>query len=146
MTPHVRARVGVVLVGVLALGALVSTAFHASKATSHLEAAPLGRQAQYSNHYYDCLTAEGRRLVRASDTAFVGQANLSSWVTITKAIGGWARMTEQRSQATVALLLVDAPAHQRRQQPTCDGQYLLSIRVDAAGHVVMARAGAPAGP
>jgi hypothetical protein len=142
----VRAWVGAALVGPLALGALLSTAFHATTTTSHLGSAALTREADYSNGYYDCLAAEGRRLLRPSDTAFVGQANLGSWVTITKAVGGWTRMTERRSQATVALLLVDAPARQRRQQPTCDGQYLLSIRVNGAGHVVMARAGAAVGP
>ncbi len=125
---------------------MLSTAFHATTTTSHLESTLQTREADYSNQYFDCLTAQGHRLLRANDTVFVGQANLASWVTITKVVGGFARLTEFRKQATVALLLRVAPAHQRHQQPTCDGQYLLSIRVNGAGRVVMARAAAPPGP
>jgi hypothetical protein len=143
VTPRVPALVGAVLVGLLGLGALVSTAWHANSTAAQLVSAQQQREADYSNAYYSCLAAQGHRLLRPSDRVFVAQPNLDRWVILTKALGGWARLQAHRPHATVAVLLVDEP--RRGHGATCDGQAIVSIRTTASGRVVMVRAAAPGG-
>jgi hypothetical protein len=132
------AAVGGVLVGALALGSLASTALHASSTAGRLVSAQSKKEADYSNAYYNCLAKEGRSLLRPSDTVYVAQDDLARWVIITKAVGGFARLSEHHAHATVAVLLVDEPRH--GHGPNCDGQALVTIRRNSHGRVVMARA------
>ena len=132
--PRLRAGLGGLLIGGLALGALVSTAAHASSTANRLDSSSALRQAEASNAYYACLTAEAHSLVRPHDVVFLGEANLPRWVTITKTMGGWAHLTLHRSNATVALLLGPvSPGH----GPGCAGQGLTSIRATGPNGVTI---------
>jgi hypothetical protein len=132
-----RLTLGGLLIGALGLGGLASTALHADATATRLVSSAQVRSADHSNAYYSCLEAQGHRLLRPGDTAYVGEANLEKWVVITKAIGGWARLTEHRARATVAVLLVDVPPEMH--WPNCDGQVLLTIRRSVSGGAIMAR-------
>jgi hypothetical protein len=129
---------GGLLVGLVAVGSLASTAFHATTTSSRLVSARATREADYSDAYFACLSKEGRGLLHRGDTVYVAQDNLARWVVITKAVGGWAHLVEHRAHASVAVLLVDEPRH--GQGPNCDGQALVTIRTLASGRVVMSRA------
>jgi hypothetical protein len=131
---YARAGIAGVIVGLFALGALVSTAVHATRSEAQLVSQVAIREADQSNAYYSCLEAEAHSLVQPDDVVYLADPNLARWVTVTKAVGGWADLTLHRSQATVALLL-QHPSH----GPTCAGNVLVSIRI-RHGHVVMARA------
>jgi hypothetical protein len=135
---RLRARVGGAVLACVGLGALGATAFHANTTATHLVSAQQRREADISNGYYNCLEAEGHDLLRANDIVFVVQRNLADWVIITKSVGGWARLTEQRKGSTVALVLDNEAAHSRGGQ--CDGQALVAVRRSPTGKIVMARA------
>jgi hypothetical protein len=132
---------GGLLIGALGLSGLASTALHADATATGLVSSSAVRAADRSNDYYSCLEAQGHRLLHHGDVVYVGEADLERWVIITKAIGGWARMTEHRPRATVALLLMDQPP--KAHWSTCDGQALVSIRRTPTGRVVMARVAGP---
>ena len=130
-------RLGGTVLAVVGLLALGLTALHANTTAAHLVSSQQRRDAQVSNDYYNCLEAEGHQLLRPDDIVFVVQRNLSDWVIITKSIGGWARLTEQRKGSTVAVVLEDEPPHARN---TCQGQALVSVRRSPRGKIVMRRA------
>jgi hypothetical protein len=129
-------------VGLVALGSLLSTAVHANTTATGLVSTSQQRAADASNAFFNCLDAQGHRLLRPHDVAWVAQDNLASWVAVTKAIGGWAHLTEHRLHATVAVLLVNEPAG---SPSTCQGQVLVTIRQTTTGRVLMSRA-APGQP
>jgi hypothetical protein len=131
---HAPAGLVGVVVGLCALLALGSTAIHATRSETRLVTSTDIRQADASNTYYSCLEAEAHSLVRPHDVVFLADPDLARWVTVTKAVGGWADLTLHRGQATVALLL-EHTSH----GPTCSGDVLVSIR-NPHGHVVMVRA------
>jgi hypothetical protein len=131
---HARAGLAGVLVGLCALAGLASTAVHATQSEAQLVSHTDIRQADESNAYYSCLEAEAHSLVRPDDVVYLAEPDLARWVTVTKAVGGWADLTLHRSQATVALLL-----EHTSKGPTCAGDVLLSIR-HPHGRVVMVRA------
>jgi hypothetical protein len=118
------------VVGLLALGALGTAAVSATRSETPLASAHAIREADHSNAYYACLTAQAHALVRPDDVVFLGEANLDRWVTVIKAMGGWAHMAMRQSAASVAILL-EHPAH----GPSCAGETLVSIRRETHGGV-----------
>jgi hypothetical protein len=134
-----RARLGGILVGVIALVALGSAALSANHSVAALGSARDVREAQVSNGYYTCLTAQAHALVHPHDVVYLGEANLYRWVTVIKAMGGWAHMTMHLSQSTVTILLV-----RPTKGPSCRGDALLTIRREPHGKVLMTSAPAHA--
>jgi hypothetical protein len=135
VTERTQTWLGVVLVGLLAIGALASTAGHAVTTTNRLEASGPTRDAQYSDAVYSCLEAKGHRLIRPTDRVYVAEADLNSWVILTKVLGGWAHLQEHRADATVAVVLVRLPAP---RGSAARRQTLVTIRTKPSGRVVMA--------
>jgi hypothetical protein len=137
VTERTQTWLGVVLVGLLAMGALASTAGHANTTTTRLEASGPTRDAQYSDAGYSCLETKGHQLIRPTDRVYVyvAQADLNSWVILTKVLGGWAHLQAHRSGATVAVLLVKVP---QRDGSIDQRETLLTIRTTRSGRVLMA--------
>jgi hypothetical protein len=131
------------VVGLVALGCLLSTAGHANRTAANLASKSHQREANYSDAFYNCLDAEGHRLIQPNDVVWVAQDNLASWVEVTKAIGGWAHLTEHRVHASLAVLLLQDP--RSSSQPNCQGQVLITIRQTRTGRILMSRA-APGQP
>jgi hypothetical protein len=131
------------VVGLVTLGCLLSTAGHANHAAADLASTSHQREANYSNAFYNCLDAEGHRLIQPNEVVWVAQDNLASWVEVTKAIGGWAHLTEHRVHASLAVLLEQDP--RSSSQPNCQGQVLITIRQTRTGRILMSRA-APGQP
>ncbi|HVB91058.1 MAG TPA: hypothetical protein VND70_03060 [Acidimicrobiales bacterium] len=122
------------MVGLLALGALGFGVVQAAHAESRLTSPVAVRADAQSDAYYACLDAQAHSLVGPHDVVYLGEATLDRWVTVIKAVGGWADMTVHRSRATVAIVLVHATGG-----PSCAGDVFLSIRRRAGGQVLMAR-------
>lgn len=127
-------RLGGLAVGLLALGALGSTAFHATTTQTQLTSAHNVAAAQRSDAYYACLDTQAHMLIRPHDVVYLADPNLSRWVTFTKVVGGWADLTLHRDRASVAIGLEHI-----RGGGTCDGDVLVSLRVRPDGRVVMGR-------
>jgi hypothetical protein len=136
VSERVQIWLGVVLVGVLAVGAMVSTAAHATTTTNRLLSSQSRRDAVYSDAVYNCLAVEGHQLIRPADRVYVAEANLDSWVILTKVLGGWAHLQEHRTHATVAVVLVTLPPATKRS--TVLRQTMVTIRTTPSGRVVMA--------
>jgi hypothetical protein len=135
MTPRLQAALGVVLVGLLAVGALISTAAHATTTTNRLVSSVPTHDALYSDGVYSCLEAKGHALIRPTDRVFVAEADLNNWVVLTKVLGGWAHLQERRANATVAVVLERLPPS---KGSTVLRQTLVTIRTLSSGRVVMA--------
>jgi hypothetical protein len=136
VTPRLQAWLGVVLVGLLAVGALISTAGHATTTTNRLVSSGPTQDARYSDAVYSCLEAKGHALIGPTDRVFVAEADLNSWVVLTKVLGGWAHLQEHRAHATVAVVLERVPATTKGS--TVHRQTLVTIRTLPSGRVVMA--------
>jgi hypothetical protein len=134
-----RLGLGGLAVGLVALVALIASAFHANGVESRLTSAAASSAAARSDRYYACLSAQSHSLLRAGDVVYLAQPTLAEWVTLTKVIGGWAHVTLQRSAATVAVTM-----EQGSGRGTCQGDVLVTARQVPGGRVEFARAAGPA--
>jgi hypothetical protein len=130
----VRVRWAGLAVLVVALVGLGGGALHGEHAESQLTAAHLTRAAERSNAYFACLTTQAHSLLESRDVVYLSDPTLSSWVTLTKVIGGWARETLEVRRSTVGLTLIS-----ESNGPTCEGQALVSARRTTAGQVLFTR-------
>jgi len=122
-------------VGAVAVIALLTTAAHAVATGGSLDSAHAVASARQSDGYYACLTAQAHSLLRPGDVAYMGDhPTLNQWVTITKVIGGWARVTLDRDRSTVAIGLGRFPSRH-----TCAGYALVTARRARDGRVVLSR-------
>lgn len=136
MGERIRVGLGGLVVGVLALLALGTTAVHADQGVTQLASVRNATLARESNAYYSCLGAEAHSLFSSHDVVYQAEPTLGSWTTVTKVIGGWAHLTLQRDKATAAVLLQHSSAP---VAGSCDGDFLVSIRLGPGGRVVIVR-------
>jgi hypothetical protein len=140
MAPPIRAGLTGIAVGLIALGALASTAVHATRAATQLDSPSHLRSAQRSNAFYNCLTAQAHSLLKPDDVVYLGDPDLDRWTTVTKAIGGFADPTLHLKDATVALVLSHTSTRPGGiHGPSCDGDIFFSIRHQPGGKVLMQR-------
>jgi hypothetical protein len=127
-------RIGGLVVLVAAVVGLSGAAWHGEHTEGQLTATHFTRSADRSNAYYGCLSAQVHSLIHSGDVVYLSHPTLTSWVTLTKVIGGWAHETLQQDRSTMAVTLQEA-----NWTGNCDGQVLISVRRDADGKIVMAR-------
>ncbi|HEX3794854.1 MAG TPA: hypothetical protein VHV57_10180 [Acidimicrobiales bacterium] len=133
MKPWLRAAVAAV-VGLLAIVGIALTAVHAARSESHLATPALVHSATQSDAYFECLSTQAHSLVSAHDIVYLPKPTLANWVTLTKVIGGWVRLTLRPASSTVALALL----HSTRGA-TCQGDYLVTIRRQSGGRALISR-------
>jgi hypothetical protein len=123
-----------VVVGALALAGLAATALHAARTETALPTAALVRSAGQSDAYFDCLDRQAHSLVTSKDVVYLPNPGLENWVTLTKVIGGWVRLTLRPHASTVALALSHGSG-----SGTCAGDFLVTIRQLPGGHDLISR-------
>jgi hypothetical protein len=121
----------ILVVAVISLGI---GAVHGDRVDNDLTAAHFTTSAQRSSDYFACLSTEAHSVIRAHDVVYLSDPSLSSWVTLTKVIGGWAHETLDVHHSTIGLALVH-----EADGPTCEGQALVSARRTADGKVLFTR-------
>jgi hypothetical protein len=123
LTKQWRATIISAVVGLLALGGIGVTAVHAARSETSLATPALVRSAAQSDDYFDCLRTQAHSLVTSHDVVYLPNPSLENWVTLTKVIGGWVRLTLRPDSSTVAMVLSHGTGGD-----TCQGDYLVTIR------------------
>ncbi len=119
------------LVTVISLGI---GAVHGDRVDNNLTAAHFTTSAQRSTDYFACLRTQAHSVIRSHDVVYLSDPSLSSWVTLTKVIGGWAHETLDVHHSTLGLALVH-----ESNGPRCEGQALVAARRAANGKVLFTR-------
>ncbi len=92
--------------------------------------------ASLDDDYYACLTAQARSLIGRGETVAVNEANLQSWVIITKVLGAWAvldnRAVAPPTVPTVSVITRPGPG-------SCLGSVVTTSVVTHGGHVTVRR-------
>jgi hypothetical protein len=109
-------------------------AVHGDRIDDNLTAAHLTTSAERSTDYFACLSTQAHSVIRPHDVVYLSDPSLSSWVTLTKVIGGWAHETLDEHHSTLGLALV-----RESNGPTCRGQALVAARRTANGKVLFIR-------
>jgi hypothetical protein len=125
---------GGLVILVVAVISLSIGAVHGERIDNNLTAAHFSTSAQRSTDYFACLTTQARSVIRPQDVVYLPDPSLSSWVTLTKVIGGWAHETLDPHHSTLGLALVHEPSG-----PTCEGQAVVAARRTADGKVLFSR-------
>jgi hypothetical protein len=134
MTRNARVSLGGAAILVVALIALGLGTWHAARAESALSSPKHEASALHSDAYYDCLSAQAHALIPVHDVVYLPDPTLTEWVTLVKVIGGWAHESLKLRASNMAVTLQGSS-----QSGSCDGQTLVTITRNAAGHLIMAR-------
>jgi hypothetical protein len=110
MDERVRAGLGGLVVGLIALLALGAGVLHADQGETRLTSAHAIVQAERSNAYYACLNAQAHSLVGPHDVVYLDRPTLSEWVTLTKVLGGLGHR-----------VVAPGPVHRGRGAPALPG-------------------------
>jgi hypothetical protein len=129
----VLAALAVVIVAGFGLG---WGAHNGVKSATQLSSHEAVVQGALDDDYYACLTTQARSLIRRGEAVAVNEANLQSWVIVTKVLGSWAvldnRAVVGRSVPTVALITRPGPG-------SCLGSVVTTSVVTRKGHIRVRR-------
>ncbi|HEY2214376.1 MAG TPA: hypothetical protein VGH31_04910, partial [Acidimicrobiales bacterium] len=78
---------------VVAVSSLSIGAVHGDRIDNDLTSAHFTTSAQRTSDYFACLDTQAHSVIRPHDVVYLSDPSLSSWVTLTKVIGGWAHET-----------------------------------------------------